>query len=202
MEEINIAVLGASTVGKSTFIQRAFDLQTIPSSPFTLRKMSIDGNIYLVRLIELAYDDLDLDDHKRIRWPDTIGGTPVPVIDGAFTLYDVMNRESLVQVPETLSKLCPRKNLDSRHGTDGSDVGGIYKASIPFILVACKCDIPPARRHIDPIGVDQRAKVLIGDITAVQTSCAAPDTQKRCVAMLLRAIVSVRNREYLAFVTQ
>jgi GTPase SAR1 family protein len=106
MEEINIAVLGASAVGKSTFIQRAFDLQTIPSSPFTLRKMSIDGNVYLVRLIELTYDDLNLDDHKRICWPDTIGGTPLPVIDGVFTLYDVMNRESLVQVPETLSKLC------------------------------------------------------------------------------------------------
>jgi len=109
MEEINIAVLGASSVGKSTFIQRAFDLQTIPSSPFTLRKMSIDGYIYLVRLIELAYDDLNLDNHKRICWPDTIGGMPVPVIDGAFTLYDVMNKESLVEVPETLSKLCLQK---------------------------------------------------------------------------------------------
>ena len=49
------------------------------------------------------------------------------------------------------------------------------------------------------MGVDQRAKVLIGDITAFQTSCAAPDTQKRCVAVLLRAIVSVRNREYCSY---
>jgi hypothetical protein len=105
MEEINIAVLGASAVGKSTFIQRAFNLRIIPTSHFTVRKMSIDGNVYLVRLIELAYDDLNFDDHKRICWPDTIDGTPVPIIDGAFTLYDVMNKESLVQVPETLSKI-------------------------------------------------------------------------------------------------
>ena len=116
MEEINIAVLGASAVGKSTFIQRVFDLQTVPTSPFTLRKMSIDGNVYIVRLVELTYDDLNLDDHKRICWPDMIGGMPVPVIDGAFTLYDVMNRESLVQVPETLSefkiffKFCGSRN--------------------------------------------------------------------------------------------
>lgn len=109
MEEINIAVLGSTQSGKSTFIQRAFDLRSPPNSQLTQRKMSIDGNVYVVRLVELTFDDLDLDDHKRICWPDTIDRTPVPVIDGAFTLYDVMNRESLVQIPETLSKwlACP-----------------------------------------------------------------------------------------------
>jgi GTPase SAR1 family protein len=109
MEEINIVVLGSPQSGKSTFIQRAFDLRSPPNSRFTQRKMSMDGNVYVVRLVELTFDDLDLDDYKRICWPDTIAGTPVPVIDGAFTLYDVMNRESLVQVPETLSKwlACP-----------------------------------------------------------------------------------------------
>jgi hypothetical protein len=75
--------------------------------------------------------------------------------------------------------------------------GGIYNASIPFILVACKCDFPPSHRHVDPYGVEKRAKVLIGDITAFQTSQAAPDTQKRCVAVILRAIVSMRNRKLL-----
>jgi hypothetical protein len=49
------------------------------------------------------------------------------------------------------------------------------------------------------MGVDQRAKALIGDITAFQTSYTQPDSQKRCVAVLLRAIVSVRNRKYLLF---
>jgi hypothetical protein len=47
--------------------------------------------------------------------------------------------------------------------------------------------------------VDQRAKALIGDVTAFQTAQAAPDSQKRCVAVLLRAIVSVRNRGCLDF---
>jgi len=104
MEEINIAVLGSPQVGKSTFIQRAFDLRSLPDSPFTSRKMSIDGNVYVVRLVELTHDDLDLDEHKRICWPDNVDGSPVPVIDGAFTLYDVLNRDSLGQIPETLSK--------------------------------------------------------------------------------------------------
>jgi len=109
MEEINIAVLGSPQVGKSTFIQRSFDLRALPDSPFTSRKMSIDGNVYVVRLVELAYDDLDLDEHKRICWPDTIAGNPVPVIDGAFTLYDVLNRDSLGEIPDALGKwlACP-----------------------------------------------------------------------------------------------
>jgi ribosome-binding ATPase YchF (GTP1/OBG family) len=109
LQEINIVVLGSPSVGKSTFIQRAFDLRTAPPTPFTSRKMSIDGNVYVVRLIELSYHELDLDDEKCICWPDVINGTPVPAVDGAFTLYDVTNKESLVQVPETLSKLLSEK---------------------------------------------------------------------------------------------
>jgi hypothetical protein len=104
MEEINIAVLGSARVGKSTFIQRVFNLRSPSKSLFSSGKMSMDGNVYAVRLIELGYDDLDFDEYKRICWPDRLDGTPLPVIDGAFTLYDVMNSESLAQVSETLSK--------------------------------------------------------------------------------------------------
>lgn len=66
--------------------------------------MSIDGSVYVVRLIELSFNELDLDDESRICWPDSVNGASIPCIDGAFTLYDVMNKESLVQVPETLRK--------------------------------------------------------------------------------------------------
>ncbi|KAE9992368.1 hypothetical protein EG327_009322 [Venturia inaequalis] len=176
LQEINIVVLGSPFVGKSAFIQKAFNLQSPPTSAISSRKMSIDGSVYVVRLIELSFNELDLDDESRICWPDSVNGASIPYIDGAFTLYDVMNKESLVQVPETLQ--------------------GIYNASIPFILVACKCDFPPSHRHVDPYGVEKRAKALIGDITAFQTSQAAPDTQKRCVAVILRAIVSMRNQHF------
>jgi hypothetical protein len=104
LQEINVAVLGAPKVGKSTFIQQAFDLAQMPLVSFTRRKMSLDGTIYIVRLIELGYNDLDMDDDQCICWPDTIEEQPVPAIDGAFTLYDVTNRDSLMQMPETLSK--------------------------------------------------------------------------------------------------
>jgi hypothetical protein len=97
-------VLGSPFVGKSAFIQKAFDLRNPPPVSISSRKMSIDGNVYVVRLIELSYNDLDLDHENRICWPEAVEGAPMPCIDGAFTLYDVMNKESLVQVPETLSK--------------------------------------------------------------------------------------------------
>ena len=70
--------------------------------------MSIDGIVYVVRLIELSFSELDLDNESRICWPDSVNAQPMPYIDGAFTLYDVMNKESLVQVPETLSKFTTR----------------------------------------------------------------------------------------------
>ena len=85
------------------------------------------------------------------------------------------------------------------HATLTWQPGGIYNASIPFILVACKCDFPSTHRHVDPAGVEKRAKALIGDITAFQTSKAQPDSQKRCVAVLLRAIVSMRNRKCASY---
>jgi hypothetical protein len=103
LQEINIVVLGSPFVGKSAFIQKAFDLRSPPLTSISSRKMSIDGNVYVVQLIELSYSDLDLDHESRICWPDTVDGAPIPCVDGAFTLYDVMNKESLVQVPETLS---------------------------------------------------------------------------------------------------
>jgi hypothetical protein len=97
-------VVGAGKVGKSTFIKQALDLEEMPATPFTSRKVQMDGTVYVVRLIEVNYGDLDLDDEKCICWPDTVGNTPVPHIDGAFTLYDVTCKDSLLQVPETLSE--------------------------------------------------------------------------------------------------
>jgi hypothetical protein len=190
LQEINVAVLGSPKVGKSTFIQQAFDLAEMPLTTFTRRKMSLDGTIYIVRLIELGYNDLDLDDDQCICWPDTIEGTPVPAIDGAFTLYDVTNRDSLMQMPETLSKF--PSNI-SEHIL--IDQGGIYHAGIPYLLVACKCDYSPNLRPVDTSRVDAPLKSIVGDIRTFETSEASPDTQKRCMAVMLRQIIAKRARK-------
>lgn len=104
MQEINICVLGASRVGKTTFIMNTLDLRTPPNSAFNTRKMAIDEHVYLVRLVELPFDDIpDLANDDGICWPDTIDDLATPRIDGAYVLYDVTNRESLSPIPEMLS---------------------------------------------------------------------------------------------------
>jgi hypothetical protein len=170
-------VLGAPQTGKSTFIQKAFDLSQAPSILFTRRKMSLDGTVYVIRTIELNYQDLDLDDEKCICWPDVLSGTPVPAIDGAFILYDVMNRDSLIQVPEALSGTC--------------------NAGIPYLLVACKCDYSPNIRPVDPNAVDEPLKKFF-DVKTFQTSESSPDTQKRCMAVMLRQMISKRKHRFEA----
>ncbi len=104
MPELNIGVLGAARVGKSTFIQRAFDLPSRSSSRSNSRKMSIDGSIYAVRLHELPFKEVEVEDDKSINWPERIGDAVLPAIDGALVLYDVMGQESLADVPRFLSE--------------------------------------------------------------------------------------------------
>ncbi|KAI7518597.1 hypothetical protein KC317_g22856, partial [Hortaea werneckii] len=94
LTEINIAVIGAEGVGKSTFVQRALDLPHLPDSPAAERKLPVDDGEYLVRLLELPIDDVYVDDDDTVGWPDTIGDKMLPRIDGAITLYDVQDKDS------------------------------------------------------------------------------------------------------------
>ena len=102
-------MLGAARVGKSTFMQRALDLNAPPSpnAPVSARKMSVDGQIYVVRLFELGFDQVEFggnDEDDGIVWPEELGDLALPRIDGALTLYDVTNQKSLAEVPGVLSK--------------------------------------------------------------------------------------------------
>lgn len=103
MQEINIGVLGADGAGKTTFVERLLELKASPTSAFSARKMAIDGTVYLVRLVEINFDNIGIGDDDCITWPDTIDDLATPRIDGAFTMYDIMDQESLSEVPAILS---------------------------------------------------------------------------------------------------
>ena len=66
--------------------------------------MSVDNVVYTVSLIELDLESFDIAPDRRIQWPKQINGHIVPRMDGALLLYDVMNRESIVELPQTLSE--------------------------------------------------------------------------------------------------
>lgn len=108
MEDINIAVIGSAGVGKSTLIQRAFGSRAAPTSIASSQRMSVDNVVYTVSLIELDLESFDIKTNTRIQWPKQINGHIVPRMDGVLLLYDVMNRESIVELPQVLG-LFPRQ---------------------------------------------------------------------------------------------
>jgi len=105
MSDINVAIIGSAGVGKSTLIQRALGLRTLPTSIASSLRMSVDNVVYTVSLIELDLEFFEINPERRIQWPKQINGHIVPRMDGALLLYDVMNRESITELPQTLSEL-------------------------------------------------------------------------------------------------
>lgn len=98
-------MIGSQGVGKSTFVQKALDLPNPPHAGSVEQKIAYRSSQYLVRLLEIPIDDVNVDDDDdTICWPDTIGNRMTPKIDGALTLYDVKDKSSLNQVPEVLSE--------------------------------------------------------------------------------------------------
>ena len=101
---MNIAVIGCDGVGKSTFVQRALDLPSLAATKAADRKIPYDGTLYRIRLLEISIDDVEIDDDDTVSWPDSVADRMMPHIDGVLTLYDVADRQSIEDVPETLGK--------------------------------------------------------------------------------------------------
>ena len=107
MDTINIAVIGSAGVGKSAFIQRALRLSRSPSTNINGIRLDVQGVPHIVTLIELELEAFDVDPTQPVRWPKQISGNMVPRIDGALILYDVMNKDSIRELPHTLCKPVP-----------------------------------------------------------------------------------------------
>lgn len=108
---MTIAVLGAAGVGKSTFIRCALDLKQPASSPALVKKMSLDGVVYHVRLLEIGLGSIHITADQQVEWPETVMDQPMTQVDGALALYDVMNKESLAHLPELISEFLKSKSF-------------------------------------------------------------------------------------------
>jgi len=106
MEPINIAIIGADGVGKSSFVQGALRLPRPPSLNVTVLRQDIDGIPYLVTLVELDLELFDVDPDLPIQWPKQINGHMVPRMDAAAILYDVMNKETIRDTSPTVGEFC------------------------------------------------------------------------------------------------
>ncbi|XP_014559512.1 hypothetical protein COCVIDRAFT_91607 [Bipolaris victoriae FI3] len=173
MQDLNIAVVGVRGSGKSTFARRALGLPEAASAGNCSRRMTIDGTIYVVRLVEMTFTDVQLGERGNIKWPDSTDDCATPRIHAAVILYDVTNQESLANVPEMLNTF--------------------NKVQLPFILVACKCDQHPAHREVDPSVVEHKAKSFIGDVSVFQTSESSPEAHRACLSVITRAAIAAKR---------
>ena len=104
MPELNFAVVGSEGSGKSTFIRCALDLKKPAASPLSSKKMSLEGEVFLIKLVEIPINALEVV-AERICWPETLEQEVVPRIDGVLALYDVTERQSIRKISKLLGKL-------------------------------------------------------------------------------------------------
>ncbi|KAI0156598.1 ras GEF [Xylariaceae sp. FL1272] len=171
-ESLNIAVIGANGVGKSHFIQKAMGLPRVPGANPTTARISIDNIPCTVTLFELDLEYFDVDPNRQVLWPKQMGGTILPRVNGVLFLYDVMNRDSIIELPQTLNAL--------------------VNSSLPAVLVATKCDNPEPSRHID---TDAVAAACQSCLATFKTSFNVPDTARMALYTLLKAMI-MKTQEY------
>ncbi|KAK4142957.1 ras guanine nucleotide exchange factor domain-containing protein [Dichotomopilus funicola] len=170
MEPINIAIIGAVGVGKSTFIQQLRRAPRPSALNITTLRQEVDGAPYLVTLVELDLEGIELDPNQPVHWPKQIGGHSMPRMDGALILYDAVNEGSMREVPPIMAAL------------DNS--------SLPTLLVATKCDTPDDLRHPDLSGLAQAFATCAGHL---RTASNAPASARECLQTMLR--VALANRK-------
>lgn len=123
--EVTIAVVGEENAGKSSFIRRALDLKTTPAASSSKKKMSLDGSVYIVRMLEVDLKEVRLGSKKNILWPKSS-----PRIDGALVLHDATEPEKLEEMTDLLgasTQASPR----AHYGLTVNRLPGCHGATVP-----------------------------------------------------------------------
>jgi GTPase SAR1 family protein len=113
MENYYIAVIGATGVGKSSFVQRVLNLARPPPGPAATSRLTVDNTTYSVTLLEFDLEFIDLNPTQPIQWPKVFNSKIIPRVDAALVLYDVLNQASTRDLPQVagISPL-PRHNKE------------------------------------------------------------------------------------------
>lgn len=172
MESYNIAIIGAMGVGKSTFVQRILGLSRPPISTASSVRIVLDSTSYMITLLELDLDSFELNTPHPIQWPKQINGHIVPRVDAALVLYDVTNRETIRELPQTLAAL--------------------MNSNMPAVLVASKCEAPEEEQQVN---ADELANHTLfkSCLAHFKISSASPEIDRSCLHAILRAAVAHRR---------
>ncbi|KAJ4857567.1 rasGEF domain-containing protein [Trichoderma breve] len=174
MESFNIAIIGAIGVGKSTFVQRILGLSRPPISTASSVRIVVDSAAYMITLLELDLDSFELNTPHPIQWPKQINGHIVPRVDAALVLYDVTNKDTIRELPQTLAALT--------------------NSNMPAMLVATKCEAPEEERQVNP---DELANHTLfrSCLAHFKISSTSPEIDRTCLHAILRAAVAHRRDE-------
>lgn len=115
LPQVHIAVLGPPLAGKSTFIEHALDLKESPVSSSSCKKVSLEGSIYLVHLVELDSSNC-ASDTGDLLWPDGRKSVPFAYFDGVLLLFDMTNQESFESLSDILRTCTHKLNLKLMFG--------------------------------------------------------------------------------------
>ncbi|KAK7429250.1 hypothetical protein QQZ08_004260 [Neonectria magnoliae] len=169
MEGFNIAVIGSTGVGKSSFVQRVLGLSRPPISNASSVRMRLDNTSHVVTLLELDLEYFELNPTQPIQWPKQINGHIVPRVDAALVLYDVMNQDSIRELPPTLSALT--------------------NSSLPCSLLACKCENPEQDWAVDPDALSNHP-LFKTCIATYKVSLERPEIARNALNTILRAAIT------------
>ncbi|KAF4123620.1 RasGEF [Geosmithia morbida] len=173
MESFNVAVIGSTGVGKSTFIQNVLGLPRRPITNSSSVRMVVDTTTHMITLVELDLEHFELSAPSQpIQWPKQINGHIVPRVDAALILYDVMDEDTVHDLPQTLAALT--------------------NSGLPAMLVATKCENAVDDWEVDPdsIAGHKHFQACIG---AYKVSADNPEIGRACLQAILRAAVGYRR---------
>lgn len=103
---MSIAVVGGDKVGKTIFIQSALEMKQPLSSRSTTKKMSLDGTVYVVRLVEVHANEVSPGSNGKLRWP-RLGNDALPSVDGALLIHDTMRPSAQSETSKMLGLRYP-----------------------------------------------------------------------------------------------
>ena len=73
-------------------------------TPISSKKMSLEGDIFLIRLLEIVLTEDIISRESKLRWPQSLETADMSRVDGVLALYDVTKRASIALLPSLLSE--------------------------------------------------------------------------------------------------
>ena len=140
---LKFVVVGARGSGKSVFINRALDLRKSSQGSSNCKKMSLEGQVFFINLVETQLDDVKITENGKILWPRDTEDEQLSRADGVLALYDVTKQDSISRIPVLLSKfqqpsLAPLlpDNTSWLHSINASVLSRSW-CLLPFLYIRC-----------------------------------------------------------------